>query len=228
MTNQQFTEKSREALAAAQQLTIEYQNQEVTQEHLAYALLSDAQGLIPQLLTKMGKRPQEIASRLETMIARLPKVTGGGREPDKIYISNDVEKALVAARDLAQRMKDEYLSVEHLFLGLLEKPTRAMADLWRGYAIDEKSFLPALQSVRGNARVSSENPEETYDALAKYGQDLTAEARNQKLDPVIGRDNEIRSVIRILTRKTKSPAWAKRPLPRDWPSALCAATCLIP
>ena len=106
MTNQQFTEKSREALAAAQQLTIEYQNQEVTQEHLAYALLSDAQGLIPQLLTKMGKRPQEIASRLETMIARLPKVTGGGREPDKIYISNDVEKALVAARDLAQRMKD--------------------------------------------------------------------------------------------------------------------------
>ena len=204
MTNQQFTEKSREALAAAQQLTIEYQNQEVTQEHLAYALLSDAQGLIPQLLTKMGKRPQEIASRLETMIARLPKVTGGGREPDKIYISNDVEKALVAARDLAQRMKDEYLSVEHLFLGLLEKPTRAMADLWRGYAIDEKSFLPALQSVRGNARVSSENPEETYDALAKYGQDLTAEARNQKLDPVIGRDNEIRSVIRILTRKTKN------------------------
>ena len=148
MTNQQFTEKSREALAAAQQLTIEYQNQEVTQEHLAYALLSDAQGLIPQLLTKMGKRPQEIASRLETMIARLPKVTGGGREPDKIYISNDVEKALVAARDLAQRMKDEYLSVEHLFLGLLEKPTRAMADLWRGYAIDEKSFLPAFRPVK--------------------------------------------------------------------------------
>ena len=204
MTNQQFTEKSREALAAAQQLTIEYQNQEVTQEHLAYALLSDAQGLIPQLLTKMGKRPQEIASRLETMIARQPKVTGSGREPDKIYISNDVEKALVAARDRAQRMKDEYLSVEHLFLGLLEKPTRAMAELWRGYAIDEKSFLPALQSVRGNARVSSENPEETYDALAKYGQDLTSEARNQKLDPVIGRDNEIRSVIRILTRKTKN------------------------
>ena len=204
MTNQQFTEKSREALASAQQLTIEYQNQEVTQEHLAYALLSDAQGLIPQLLTKMGKQPQEIASRLETMIARLPKVTGSGREIDKIYISNDVEKALVAARDRAQRMKDEYLSVEHLFLGLLEKPTRAMAELWRSYAIDEKSFLPALQSVRGNARVSSENPEETYDALAKYGQDLTAEARNQKLDPVIGRDNEIRSVIRILTRKTKN------------------------
>ena len=150
MTNQQFTEKSREALAAAQQLTIEYQNQEVTQEHLAYALLSDAQGLIPQLLTKMGKRPQEIASRLETMIARLPKVTGAGREIDKIYISNDVEKALVAAKDRAERMKDEYLSVEHLFLGLLEKPTRAMAELWRGYAIDEKSFLPALQSVRGD------------------------------------------------------------------------------
>ncbi len=204
MTNQQFTEKSREALAAAQQLTIEYQNQEVAQEHLAYALLSDAQGLIPQLLTKMGKQPREIASRLETLIARMPKVTGGGREPDKIYISNDVERALVAARDLAGRMKDEYLSVEHLFMGLLEKPSRAMAELWKSYAIDEKSFLPALQSVRGNTRVTGETPEDTYDALAKYGQDLTAQARAQKLDPVVGRDNEIRSVIRILTRKTKN------------------------
>ena len=128
MSNQQFTEKSREALSNAQQLTVEYQNQEVTQEHLAYALLSDAQGLIPQLLTKMGKQPEEIKSRLETMISRLPKVTGAGREPDKIYISSDVERALVAARDRAQRMKDEYLSVEHLFLGLLEKPTRAKVE----------------------------------------------------------------------------------------------------
>ena len=204
MSNQQFTEKSREALSNAQQLTVEYQNQEVTQEHLAYALLSDAQGLIPQLLTKMGKQPEEIKSRLETMISRLPKVTGAGREPDKIYISSDVERALVAARDRAQRMKDEYLSVEHLFLGLLEKPTRAMQELWKGYAIEEKTFLPALQSVRGNTRVTGETPEDTYDVLAKYGQDLTALARSQKLDPVVGRDNEIRSVIRILTRKTKN------------------------
>jgi len=204
LNDQQFTEKSRQALQHAQQLTVEYHNQEVSQEHLAYALLADVQGLIPQLLTKMGKAPQEIAQRLETMIARMPKVMGSGREMDKIYINADVEKALVAARDRAQQMRDEYLSVEHLFLGLLEKPSRSMAELWKGYAIEEKTFLPALQSVRGNTRVSSETPEETYDALAKYGTDLTAEARAQKLDPVIGRDGEIRSVIRILTRKTKN------------------------
>ena len=204
MANQPFTEKSREALASAQQLTITYSNQEVAQEHLAYALLEDPNGLLSQLLTKMGKRPDDVRSRLETMIARLPKVTGPGREPDKIYINADVERALVAARDLAQHMKDEYLSVEHLFLGLLQKPTRAMAELWKSFSIDEKGFLPALKSVRGSARVTGDTPEDTYDALAKYGQDLTKAAREQKLDPVIGRDGEIRSVIRILTRKTKN------------------------
>ena len=204
MNQQQFTEKSREALSAAQQLTVEYQNQEMSQEHLAYALLGDNQGLIFQLLTKMGKSPEEIRSRLETMISRQPKVMGMGREPDKIYISADVERALVAAKERAEQMKDEYLSVEHLFLGLLLKPTKAMKELWDSYAITEKTFLPALQSVRGNTRVTGETPEDTYDVLTKYGQDLTAQARNQKLDPVIGRDNEIRSVIRILTRKTKN------------------------
>ena len=204
MNNNQFTEKSREALQNAQQLTVEYQNQEMAQEHLACALLSDPQGLIPQLLTKMGKNPQEILSRLQTMIARIPKVTGSGREADKIYISNDVDRALIAARERAEQMKDEYMSVEHLFMGLLEKPTRAMKELWDSYAITLNAFLPALQSVRGNSRVTGETPEDTYDALAKYGTDLTAAARNQKLDPVIGRDNEIRSVIRILTRKTKN------------------------
>ncbi len=204
MNNQQFTEKSREALSLAQQLTVTYQNQEVSQEHLACALLSDPQGLIPQLLTKMGKNPEEIRQRLETAIARLPKVMGGSREMDKIYINNDTEKALVAARERAQQMKDEYLSVEHLFLGLLEKPSRTMAEIWKSYAITEKTFLPALQSVRGSARVTGETPEGTYDVLTKYGQDLTALAMKQKLDPVIGRDNEIRSVIRILSRKTKN------------------------
>ncbi|MBP3648430.1 MAG: ATP-dependent chaperone ClpB [Clostridia bacterium] len=200
----QFTEKSREALSLAQQLTVTYQNQEVSQEHLACALLSDPQGLIPQLLTKMGKNPEEIRSRLETAIARLPKVMGSSREMDKIYINNDTEKALNAAKERATQMKDEYLSVEHLFLGLLDKPSRTMAELWKSYAITEKTFLPALQSVRGNARVTGETPEETYDVLTKYGQDLTALAKKQKLDPVIGRDNEIRSVIRILSRKTKN------------------------
>ena len=204
MNNNQFTEKSREALQNAQQLTVEYQNQEMAQEHLACALLSDPQGLIPQLLTKMGKNPQEILSRLQSMIARIPKVTGSGREADKIYISNDVDRALIAAKERAEQMKDEYMSVEHLFMGLLEKPTRAMKELWDSYAITLNSFLPVLQSVRGNSRVTGETPEDTYDALAKYGTDLTAAARNQKLDPVIGRDNEIRSVIRILTRKTKN------------------------
>ncbi|MEG0494201.1 MAG: ATP-dependent chaperone ClpB [Clostridia bacterium] len=204
MTNQQFTEKSREALQTAQQLTVEYSNQEVTQEHLACALLADPQGLISQLLTKMGKAPAELRSRLEALIARQPKVTGSGREADKIYISNEVEQALVAARERAQQMKDEYLSVEHLFLGLLEKPSRTLAELWKSYAITEKNFLTVLQSVRGNTRVTGETPEDTYDVLTKYGQDLTALARAQKLDPVVGRDNEIRSVIRILTRKTKN------------------------
>ena len=204
MNNNQFTEKSREALQNAQQLTVEYQNQEMAQEHLACALLSDPQGLIPQLLTKMGKNPQEILSRLQTMITHIPKVTGSGREADKIYISNDVDRALIAAKERAEQMKDEYMSVEHLFMGLLEKPTRAMKEMWDSYAITLNAFLPVLQSVRGNSRVTGETPEDTYDALAKYGTDLTAAARNQKLDPVIGRDNEIRSVIRILTRKTKN------------------------
>ncbi|MBE5802202.1 MAG: ATP-dependent chaperone ClpB [Clostridiales bacterium] len=204
MNNQQFTEKSREALQLAQQLTVTYQNQEVSQEHLACALLSDPQGLIPQLLTKMGKQPEEIRARLETAVARLPKVMGAGREMDKIYINNDTEKALAQARERAVQMKDEYLSVEHLFLGLLDKPSRTMAEIWKSYAITEKTFLPVLKSVRGNARVTGETPEETYDVLTKYGQDLTAQAKKQKLDPVIGRDNEIRSVIRILSRKTKN------------------------
>ena len=204
MTMQQFTEKSRSALQHAQQLTVEYQNQEVTQEHLAYALFSDPQGLIPQLLTKMEKNPTQIQTRLENAMAQLPKVTGQGREPDKIYISADVERALVAARECATRMKDEYISVEHLFLGLLEKPIRSMKELWASLGLTDAAFLTALQGVRGNTRVTSETPEDTYDVLGKYGQDLVALARSQKLDPVIGRDSEIRSVIRILTRKTKN------------------------
>ncbi|MEA5013934.1 MAG: ATP-dependent chaperone ClpB [Candidatus Limiplasma sp.] len=204
MTMQEFTEKSRAALAFAQQLTVERQNQEVAQEHLAYALLHDPQGLISQLMTKMGKNTNLLRSRLEGMLSRLPKVMGTGREPDKIYISSEVERVLVAAREQAQRMKDEYISVEHLFLGLLSKPTRSLQEIWSSLGLTEAGFLASLQSVRGNTRVTSETPEDTYDVLAKYGQDLVALARNQKLDPVIGRDNEIRSVIRILTRKTKN------------------------
>jgi ATP-dependent Clp protease ATP-binding subunit ClpB len=204
MNLQQFTEKSRAALGVAQQISIEYQNQEVNQEHLAASLLKDTQGLIPQLLTKMGKDAGALQARVDALIARNPKVTGSGREADKIYIQPDLDRALTAAQDAAKQMKDEFISVEHLFLGLLKKPSASMKPLWREAGIDEASFLASLQTVRGNTRVTTESPEDTYDALAKYGQDLVELARNQKLDPVVGRDNEIRSVIRILTRKTKN------------------------
>jgi ATP-dependent Clp protease ATP-binding subunit ClpB len=204
MNLQQFTEKSRAAISDAQQISIEYQNQEVNQEHLAASLLSDAQGLIPQLLLKMGKDAGELQARVSTLIIKIPKVTGSGREMDKIYIHSDLDRALTAAQETAKQMKDEFISVEHLFLGLLKKPSPAMKQLWRDTGIDEHAFLAALQTVRGNTRVTNDTPENTYDALAKYGQDLVELARNQKLDPVIGRDNEIRSVIRILTRKTKN------------------------
>ncbi len=204
MNLQQFTEKSRAALSDAQQISIEYQNQEVNQEHLAAALLKDSQGLIPQLLQKTGKDAGTLQARVDALIARIPKVTGSGREMDKIYVHADLDRALTAAQEAAKQMKDEYISVEHLFLGLLKKPNAALKQLWRETGIDEQAFLAALQTVRGNTRVTSETPEETYDVLAKYGQDLVELARNQKLDPVIGRDNEIRSVVRILSRKTKN------------------------
>ncbi|MFH1880739.1 MAG: ATP-dependent chaperone ClpB [Bacillota bacterium] len=204
MNLQQFTEKSRAALSDAQQISVEYQNQEVNQEHLAASLFQDSQGLIPQLLLKMGKDAGTLQARIATLISRIPKVTGGGREMNKIYIHNDLDRAITAAHEAAQQMKDEYISVEHLFLGLLKKPSPSMKQLWKDMGIDEQGFLAALQTVRGNTRVTSETPEDTYDVLAKYGQDLVELARNQKLDPVIGRDNEIRSVIRILSRKTKN------------------------
>ena len=204
MTMQQLTEKSREALTLAQQTTVEYQNSEVCQEHLAYALLADATGLVPQLLQKLQINAENLKAQLQAAIARMPKVSGGGRQPDQIYINQDTERALVAAKTRAEGMKDEFISVEHLLLGLLDKPTPAMRQLWQGAGVNLGAVLKALQSVRGNTRVTSETPEDTYDVLKKYGQDLVELARQQKLDPVIGRDNEIRSVIRILTRKTKN------------------------
>ncbi len=204
MTTQQLTEKSREALTLAQQTTVEYQNSEVCQEHLAYALLADQNGLVPQLLTKLQIDADALNAQLRGAIERMPKVSGGGRQPDQIYINQDTERALVAAKNRAEGMKDEFISVEHLLLGLLDKPTPAMRQLWQTAGVTLSSVLKALQTVRGNARVTSETPEDTYDVLAKYGQDLVELARQQKLDPVIGRDNEIRSVIRILTRKTKN------------------------
>ena len=161
-------------------------------------------GLIPQLLKKIGIDPQMMTSSVAQLVRKLPAVSGSGRESGKIYVSQDTDRALTEAERIAERMKDEYVSVEHLFLGLLERPSRSMRKLFESFDLQKNKFLDALQTVRGNARVTSDNPEDTYDVLKKYGQDLTELARQQKLDPVIGRDGEIRNVIRILSRKTKN------------------------
>lgn len=204
MNAQKFTQKSLEAIGSAQNLAIENQNMQVEQEHLLYALVDQEGGLIAQLLKKIGIDQAMLLSTLQTEIGKISRVSGPGRESDKIYVSQEVDRALVQAEKQAQQMKDEYVSVEHIMLSLLETPNPALKRIFSAYSLDKNKFLGALMSVRGNARVTSDNPEETYDVLAKYGQDLVELARNQKLDPVIGRDNEIRNVIRILSRKTKN------------------------
>ncbi|TCL43019.1 ATP-dependent chaperone ClpB [Harryflintia acetispora] len=204
MNTQKLTQKSMEAIGAAQNIAIENQNQQIEQEHIAQALLEQESGLIPQLLKKIGIDPQMMTSSVAQLVRKLPAVSGSGRESGKIYVSQDTDRALTEAERIAERMKDEYVSVEHLFLGLLERPSRSMRELFESFDLQKNKFLDALQTVRGNARVTSDNPEDTYDVLKKYGQDLTELARQQKLDPVIGRDGEIRNVIRILSRKTKN------------------------
>ena len=177
---------------------------QIEQEHLVGALLSQENGLIPQMLKKMGVDPTALQTEIRRKIDAIPAVTGPGREAGKIYVSPDVDAALTEAENEAQRMKDEYVSVEHIFLAILSKPNSGMRSVFSTFHIEKNAFLSALSSVRGNTRVTSDNPEETYDALGKYGQDLVELARNHKLDPVIGRDSEIRNVIRILSRKTKN------------------------
>ena len=199
-----LTQKSREAVQDAQALTIEYGNMQIEQAHLLYALLAQENGLIPQMLTKMGVEPESVKQAAQGALAKLSKVTGPGREPDKVYISQDVDRALNEAQKQADRMSDEYVSVEHLMLGLMETADSSLKDIFRTFNITKERFLEALKTVRGNTRVTSDTPEDTYDALSKYGQDLVELARNHKLDPVIGRDEEIRNVIRILSRKTKN------------------------
>ena len=199
-----LTQKSREAVQDAQALTIEYGNTQIEQAHLLFALLKQEDGLIPQLLTKMGQDPAALQEEARQAVSRLPKVSGPGREPDKVYISQDVDRALNAAQKEAERMTDEYISVEHLLLGLLETADSHLQAIFRRHDVTKEKFLEALKTVRGNTRVTSDTPEDTYDALSKYGQDLVALARAHKLDPVIGRDEEIRNVIRILSRKTKN------------------------
>ena len=204
MNTNQFTQKTIQAIQDAQRLAVEYSNQALEPEHLLVALAQQQDGLIPQLLTKMGVEPGNFLAAATEKVAALPKVTGSGRDPEKIYISNETDRALNAAEAQAKQMKDEYISVEHLFLGLLERPNRAAQELFRQFGITAEKFMQQLSGVRGNQRVTSDDPESTYNALEKYGQDLVDMARKNKLDPVIGRDTEIRNVIRILSRKRKN------------------------
>ncbi len=204
MNAQKMTQKSLEALQAAQSLAIEYENQSLAQEHLFCALLAQEDGLVGQLFQKMGVEPGNAQAAFAQKVSELPRVTGSGRDPDKVYVTTELDRALTAAEKAAARMKDEYVSVEHLVLGMLDSPSRAVKEVLKMFGVDKNRFLEALSKVRGNQRVTSDNPESTYDVLTKYGQDLVALAKAQKLDPVIGRDAEIRNVVRILSRKTKN------------------------
>ena len=203
MTLQNFTQKSQEAIQDAQNLAIRNNHQQLEQIHLLAALLQQEGGLIPQLLTKMGVTVESLSAAAMAEVNKLPGVTGA-READKIYISNALNQTLVAAQDKAEHMKDEYVSVEHLFLGLLDTAEGCVKNLFNTYRITGDAAMKALQAVRGNQRVTTDNPEGTYEALTKYGTDLVKRAREQKMDPVIGRDEEIRNVIRILSRKSKN------------------------
>ena len=204
MNTNQYTQKTVEAIQAAQQLAVEYQHNALEPEHLLLALASQENGLIPQLLQKMNVDAGSFAAAVSEKLAGLPRVSGSGRDPDKIYISQAADKVMNAAAREAKAMKDEFISVEHLMLGLLSETNANTAGLFRAFGITKDGFLKVLSSVRGNQRVTTDNPEETYNALQKYGQDLVDLARKQKLDPVIGRDQEIRNVVRILSRKTKN------------------------
>ena len=204
MSQNQYTQKSLEAIQRAQTLGGEHANQTLQQAHLLTALLEAPDGLIPQLIIRMGIPADSVRQAALNEVERLPKVRGAVREEGKTYVSQEMDRTLREAASTAQRMKDEYISVEHLFLAILRTADRGMKALFERFNIQESAFLQALSQVRGAARVTSDNPEDSYEALAKYGSDLTDLARKQKLDPVIGRDEEIRDVIRILSRKTKN------------------------
>lgn len=199
MNISKFTQKSIEAIQNTEKIASEYGNQEIDQEHLLYALINLDDSLIMKLIEKMEIQPEHFRNRVEQAIAKRTKVQGGN-----MFMSQPLNDVLIHAEDEAKRMGDEYVSVEHLFLMLIAKPNKEVKEIFREYGITRERFLGVLEEVRGNVRVTSDNPEGTYDALSKYGQDLVERARNQKLDPVIGRDSEIRNVIRILSRKTKN------------------------
>ncbi len=200
MNINKFTQKSMQAVQDCEKLAYEYGHQELAQEHLLYSLVKDAEGIIPKLLVKMDMEPEVFAAQVEGLLAKRVKVSGAAQ----VYVGNELNKVLIYAEDEAKAMGDSYVSVEHLFLAMLRYPSREIKELFRTFRVTREAFLQALATVRGNQKVVSDNPEATYDTLEKYGYDLVERARNQKLDPVIGRDTEIRNVIRILSRKTKN------------------------
>ena len=204
MNGQNYTKRSIEAIQNAQKMAINYQNNQIETLHLLYTLLTQEQGLIPQVLTKMNVNISAITQAVGEAISKLPRVSGPGRELDKVYVSSETEKALNKSEALAKKMQDEYVSVEHLMLGLIETASGELSRILSAFAINKKDFMAVVKEIRGNMHVTSEEPEGTYDVLNKYGYDLVERAREHKIDPVIGRDNEIRNVIRILSRKTKN------------------------
>ncbi len=204
MNMQKLTKKSIEAIQSAQDTAMNYGNTNVDQPHLLYALLTQENGLIPQLVTKLGKDPNVVSGSIERIIGKIPKVSGSGRDMNTVYISQSLDRLLNASEAIAKNMGDEYVSVEHIMLSYFDNADKDIKQLFTDFAIDKDSFLKALQEVRGNQRVTTDTPEDTYDVLKKYGQDLVELARQNKLDPVIGRDSEIRNTVRILSRKSKN------------------------
>ena len=203
MNAQKFTQKSLEAIQQAQNLAVQNQNSQIEEEHLILALLEQEDSLIKELLNKMGVS-ENFENDIRNKVENDPKMVGGARKADAIYVSQDVDMVLSNSEKIADKMKDEYVSVEHIMLAIFDNPSNEIKEIFKRYNVNKNDFLKALLSVRGNTRVTSDNPESTYDVLKKYGQDLVQMAREQKLDPVIGRDTEIRNVITILSRKTKN------------------------
>ena len=204
MNMQKLTKKTIEAIQAAQDTAMNYGNTNVDQPHLLYALLVQENGLIPQLVKKLGKDPNVVAGSVERIIGKIPKVSGSGRDMNTVYISQSLDRLLNASEAIAKNMGDEYVSVEHIMLSYFDNADKDIKQLFTDFALDKDGFLKALQEVRGNQRVTNDTPEDTYDVLKKYGQDLVELAKQNKLDPVIGRDSEIRNAIRILSRKSKN------------------------
>ena len=204
MDPNEFTQKSLEAIRDAQTRAAEHQNQQIEQVHLLLAMIQQEGGLLPQLLKKMDISVESLTAAAKAAVEKLPAVSGSGREADQFYISRGVDRLLAEAQKTKTSMRDDYVSVEHLFLAMLETADDTVKPLFNDYRITKEKTLQTLQAVRGSARVTTDNPESTYEALEKYGTDLVKKAREKKTDPVSGRDEEIRNVIRILSRKTKN------------------------